>query len=494
MDAFSTVSLSRGNKSTYHRHQPEHTLLYQIVERYWPEFCGLIEAQGKSLPLFIQKEFEDYLRCGLLEHGFLRVRCDNCHDEKLVAFSCKRRGICPSCGARRMAESAALLVDGVLPERPIRQWVLTFPFQLRFLFASYPEIMSKVLGIVYRVLSTHLAHKGGFKACDVKSGAVTLIQRFGSALNLNIHYHMLFLDGVYVNHHDKVRFVRTKAPTISELTVLVHRISQRVGAFLERRGLLVRDMETSYLMFDEPSEEDELLQNVLGHSITYRVATGPQQGQKVLTLQTIAPQPVEEESSDRVAKVSGFSLHAGVMAESHERKKLEHLCRYITRPPIAEQRLSLTSTGNVRYALKTPFRDGTTHVIFNPLDFIGKLVALIPRPRVNLTRYHGVFAPNCAWRAGVSPSRRGKRQPDIKEPKLPTHQTMTWSRRLKRVFSIDINPCQSCAGHVRIIACIEEPEVIKKILNHLYSTGKLSQDRLQLLLPEDRGPPKSSLY
>src|SRR5690554_7536469 len=74
--------------------------------------------------------------CGRLEHGFLRVRCESCHAEHLVAFSCKRRGFCPSCGARRMAESAALLVDEVLPEQPMRQWVLSFPFQLRFLFAS----------------------------------------------------------------------------------------------------------------------------------------------------------------------------------------------------------------------------------------------------------------------------------------------------------------------------------------------------------------------
>ncbi len=90
--------------------------------------------QGKELPGYVQREFEEFLQCGRLEHGFLRVRCESCHAEHLVAFSCKRRGFCPSCGARRMAESAALLVDEVLPEQPMRQWVLSFPFQLRFLF------------------------------------------------------------------------------------------------------------------------------------------------------------------------------------------------------------------------------------------------------------------------------------------------------------------------------------------------------------------------
>lgn len=98
--------------------------------------------------------------------------------------------------------------------------------------------------------------------------------------------------------------------------------------------------------------------------------------------------------ADLAGKVSGFSLHAGVSARVDECKKLERLCRYISRPAVSEKRLSLTPGGNVRYQLKTPYRDGTTDVIFEPLDFIARLVALIPRPRANLTRFHGVFAPN----------------------------------------------------------------------------------------------------
>ena len=118
----------------YQSHRPEQTLLYQIVDEYYPAFAALMAEQGKELPGYVQREFEEFLQCGRLEHGFLRVRCESCHAEHLVAFSCKRRGFCPSCGARRMAESAALLVDEVLPEQPMRQWVLSFPCQLRFLF------------------------------------------------------------------------------------------------------------------------------------------------------------------------------------------------------------------------------------------------------------------------------------------------------------------------------------------------------------------------
>ena len=178
----------------YVRHRPEGTLLYQIVEEYYPAFEAHLAAQGRDVPEYVRQEFEEYLKCGRLEHGFLRVRCAGCHLEHLVAFSCKRRGFCPSCGARRMAESAALLVEEVFPKQPVRQWVLSVPFPLRFLFASRPEVMGHVLGIVYRCIATYLIRKAGFSHKTAQTGTVTLIQRFGSALNLNVHFHFEPLD------------------------------------------------------------------------------------------------------------------------------------------------------------------------------------------------------------------------------------------------------------------------------------------------------------
>jgi ribosomal protein S27E len=104
----------------------------------------------QPLPRYVEEEFEAYLKCGRLEEGFLRVRCEGCRAEKLVAFSCKRRGFCPSCGGRRMAETAALLVDEILPRKPMRQWVLSLPFALRFLVATNPRALTEVLGITAR--------------------------------------------------------------------------------------------------------------------------------------------------------------------------------------------------------------------------------------------------------------------------------------------------------------------------------------------------------
>jgi len=417
----------------YQRHRPEKTLLYQLVLKHYLDFRQQLAEEGRVLPDYVQREFEDYLKCGRLEHGFLRVRCETCHEERLVAFSCKRRGFCPSCGARRMAESAALLVDEVFPYQPVRQWVLSFPFQLRFLFASRPLITGQVLGIVYRVISMHLVKKAGYSKKTARTGAVTLIQRFGGALNLNIHFHMLFLDGVYVDRLDgTARFRWVSSPTIQELTQLSQTIARRVGRYLERQGLLERDAENTYLNTDAVSEDP--MNQLLGHSITYRIAVGPQAGRKVFTLQTLPPSELDD-YVDTAGKISGFSLHAGVAVRSDERKKLERLCRYISRPAVSEKRLSLTSNGNIRYQLKTPYRDGTTHVILEPLDFMARLAALVPRRRANLTRFHGAFAPNSKYRALVTPAKRGKgnnREENCKTGDCESanrHAAMTCTRR-----------------------------------------------------------------
>jgi hypothetical protein len=274
-----------------------------------------------------------------------------------------------------------------------------------------------VLGIVHRVIAAHLVKKAGYTHQTARTGAVTLVQRFGSALNLNIHFHMLFLDGVYVDQpNGTARFRWVKAPTSQELSQLAHTLARRVGRFLERQGLLERDVENSYLASD--AVDDEAMTPLLGHSITYRIAVGPQAGRKVFTMQTLPAS--DEPFDDGVGKVAGFSLHAGVAARADERKKLERLCRYISRPAVSEKRLSLTPNGNIRYQLKTPYRDGTTHVIFEPLDFIARLAALVPKPRVNLTRFHGVFAPNSRHRALVTPAKRGRGNTARVADELPT--------------------------------------------------------------------------
>ncbi len=147
------------------------------------------------------------------------------------------------------------------------------------------------------------------------------------------------------------RFQRAKAPAKSELEDLVQRISQRVGRCLERQGLLERDAESTWLELD-PAEDTDAMPQILGSSVSYRIAVGPQQGRKAFMIRTIRSLDRPDPGLERVAKANGFSLHAGVSCEGSQRSKRERLCRYIARPAIAIPRLSLSSSGKVVYSLK----------------------------------------------------------------------------------------------------------------------------------------------
>lgn len=482
------MQLSSSLPFIYQRRQPEQSVLYEIVEQYYSEFTEHLSSEGKSLPLHVQKEFEAFLRCGRLEHGFLRVGCNSCRHELLVPFSCKKRGFCPSCGASRMAESAALLVDDILPERPHRQWVLSLPIPLRFLVAKNPGLLSEILKITYQEVSGYLIRKAGQKRSSAQTGAVTYIQFFGGALNLNPHYHLIVLDGVFLTNSNSVNpiFKQVVKPSSAELQQVIDNISLKVAKRLEKLGYIERDMDNCYLALDEQSDLDQCN----GYSTTYRIAVGPNKGKKVFTLQTLPARPEEfDERSDYCVTQGGFSLHAGVATKAHQKPKLERICRYMARPAVSGNRLSILSNGNIRLQLKSPYRDGTTHLIFEPLDFISKLASLIPPPRMHLTRYHGLYAPNSKYRGVITPSKRGKGGKATtdgyadQEDNGSVRKRMTWAQRLKRVFGIDIETCGSCGGQLKVIACIEDQATIASILDHL------NKKEEKTIAPEPRAPP-----
>jgi hypothetical protein len=275
---------------------------------------------------------------------------------------------------------------------------------------------------------------------------------------------MIALDGVYtIGKSGKTKFHRVKAPNQTELRTLLNRMIQRVVRRLEKEGLLIPDPEQPWLDLDF----HEPIDTVSAASIRYRIAMGPHSGNRTLTLNDPmfirVDKPVKTSTADR----DGFSLNAAVLCQPYQRDRLERLCRYVTRPAICLERLTVRADGQIQYELKNPFRDGTTHILFSALDFLSKLAALVPRPRHNLVRYHGVFAPNARKRKIVVPTKRKKTKSKLDQNECKSIAKsesadeliapLTWGQRrsgepLKRVFNIDIS-----VAHCVAVPCVSSP-------------------------------------
>ena len=237
------------------------------------------------------------------------------------------------------------------------------------------------------------------------------------------------------------------APTIEELQALLAKIITRIMRLLTKQGFLIEEQDRTYLA--EADRESALLP-LQAASCTYRIALGPRAGQKVLSLQSV-PSADRPSTPELCAKLHGFSLHAAVRWGADQRKELEHLCRYITRPAIANERLKRNRAGQVVLQLKSAFKDGTTHIVMAPLEFMQRLAALVPRPRLHLIRFHGVLAPNAKLRSEIVPSPPEQ----ATEPACDHAQAqgaparMSWARLLKRVFDHRIN----CTSPRRSVKC-----------------------------------------
>ncbi len=203
---------------------------------------------------------------------------------------------------------------------------------------------------------------------------------------------MLVPDGAYTFANGQARFHRAPAPSDLDLERLLDTLIRRITRTLVRTGVLVEDPEYPWLDIHPDNGGDTALEQLAGAAVRYRIAVGPIAGRKTMTLHS----PVNLSGECAPAKAltaarDGFSLNAAVACEAHQRDKLERLCRYVSRGPIALERLSIDGDGLVVHELKHPFRDGTTHVLFEPLDFLARLAALVPRPRTHLVRYHGLL-------------------------------------------------------------------------------------------------------
>src|SRR3989441_4714275 len=341
----------------YRPRDAEHAVLYRVIAEHLEAFLETAKrhADGSSLPGFVEQEFRDFLTCGVLAHGFARLRCADCAVERLVPFSCKGRGFCPSCGGRRMTECAARIVDEVLPRVPVR---VLLGFQ------------------------RHRARRYGIR--DGRSGCVTVIQRFGGGLSLNIHFHTLLFDGVFCAKGEEgmLEFRPLPPPTDEEVGVVLARIAARVQRLLKRRGL---DTGGADLCQADPVvEESPALAGISSASIQGRIALGPCAGARMWRVGDDPDAPWVLSTAPRHAYLAGFDLHANVAVPAADRTRLEQLCRYLLRPAVAQDRLRLLDDGRIVLTLKTAWADGTRHLVFEPLTLLEKLAALTPRPRINL--------------------------------------------------------------------------------------------------------------
>ncbi len=289
-----------------------------------------------------------------------------------------------------MSDTAAHLVDRVLPEVPVRQWVLTLPYPLRYRCAYDARLMSEVLNVFLRALFASLRRRARGQGVlgRLQCGAVSFLQRFGSAINLNCHIHTLALDGVYeVSDDGPTRFYPLPPPDDEAVRRVVVRVAHQLAKLLSKHGF-GEDGDPSEP--DPLAEQDPLLATLAAASIQGRVATGPRAGQRLLRLgDQIDPEDLaylEAIPPPRCANAAGLSLHADVAIPAHDRRRLERLARYCARPPIGTDRLTKLDDGRLCYRLKHRWRDGTTHIVLDPVDLLERLATFVPPPRFHMTR------------------------------------------------------------------------------------------------------------
>lgn len=457
----------------YRRRQPENGTLYQAVAEHLPAFLAAAEQAERAVPKFVRREFEAFLGCGLVEKGAVRVRCPACGFDRLIAFSCKSRsGLCQSCSARRMVDVATHLCTNVIPDVPVRQWVITVAQPVRYLLAYDADLLARVVSIFVHAVFAHLRRVARRelelkKGARIEAGAVCVPQRFNSALGLAPHLHAIAADGVWVQSEPgaKPTFHALPEPTKAEIAAVAWSTCQRTVKLLTKRGLWC-DADPSE---DRLAQEQPLLAALATASIAGVLAMGPNAGQRPMRLFGRAARDEGERHDKAPKNAYGFDLHAGARASAHDNKGRERLCKYLLRPPLSNDRLARTADGKYRIALKRIWDDGTAAIVVSGEELLARLAVLVPPPRFHTTRYFGVWAPRSALRRLVVPCSPAAPKPASGEgghcDEHNHRYRLSWAQALSKVFEIDIKECPRCHQQgMQQIAVISDARVLRAML------------------------------
>jgi len=459
--------------ANYQRRDPKNNPLHRLISEHYDGFV----KDHPNYPDYVYKTFEAYMSCGDLYSGFMRTKCSDCDDEEVVAFSCKKRGFCSSCGSKRASESAIHLVDNILPYTKYRQIVVTLPFPLRFWCATNKKLLNKIYKIIQKALFRNMKERAlrqGVKKPAL--GAITFIQNWGSALNLTPHYHVLLMESVYESIDEENPRIRNlnKWENI-DIQEVMQEIVSKVIKYLIKKGYLNDQEEIlENPLIDQLFEDHSDLTTSLQSSLQNRIAFGENAGRYVTKIGSGFGyyEEIGNFKSLLCLSQNGFTLHAGRVIKTQDRKGLEDLINYMARPSVSVNRLSITETQNVRYTLKNRWHDGTSAVEFTPMDFLSRLAALVPPPRTHMVKYAGIFAPNHPIRKKIilKPEVKKGFKPRLVEEDESERKKVkntAWARLLARIFKIDIGTCRKCGGQMEIMSAVFDPFEVERYLKHV---------------------------
>ena len=421
---------------------PSGSALHAVLRDHLATFLAERERADAPLPRFVTDELRGALDCGVLAKGCAHFRCERCGLDRVVALSCKGRGFCPRCSGRQMNETARHLVERVFPEVRTRQWVLSFPFQLRWALAFHHELMLSLARITHAEVHRRYLRLARDECLQApRGGAFFVIQRFGSDLRLNVHLHALFLDGAFGQDD---AFFTAPAPSPSEVEQVLARIVTRATKLLEARA------DALSLTDDEPALAHAHREATSGRGAIKHAPDDELDGQVLLPTR-------------RKARIDGFDLDAEVAVAAHDHERREGLLRDFLRPPLSHDRLRYLpahSGGAVILQLKKPWQDRTTHVELTPSAFLTRLASLVPRPRKNTSLYFGVLAGN---------AKRRKKLVRKTERRAIRTEDASWAALMKHSFGLDVLGCPrpGCKGRLALVAVIFDRAEVKRLLGHL---------------------------